>query len=489
MDTIRGKQENSLLYHFHDGFFFHLNKTANETHYYRCTLWKQGCPVRANLKPDGIFRTNFEHNHLADPSQAGLMTERLALINEARRLDVATVRDAFLDVQNLGFAGELNFHSLYPAMTRARESSWPHVQNLSELCDVLENPTYACITALDHFVDSIFGGVSHGRFGPVVLFMTNKSNEFLKMIPTVIILCSPITVGTQQYKLYTIATDWEGNVIPAALILVETETHDTVVAGFTMLRDTVGTWNLSLALCGIPGVAHAFQEVFAVNVKPSLLDYIYDIKAFMKQQVSPATLNGNAQLMNILVLCSALPVIPKELLQMSINIIINEAVSGEVYSDATRLFNYLEMVWIQHANFTMCDVVRTSFSSVDLKRSLERTFKDFYSLIRFNRSLFEKSCDSIHKVYNGQRLQYKTRAVLSDERVVNLLKAPLSPVAASNLLHAVAEKISHLDTAQHKFPTQADTLGKSKRKLGLAIIFFEHQNKECEDKIYEVIKE
>lgn len=69
----------------------------------------------------------------------------------------------------------------------------------------------------------------------------------------------------------------------------------------------------------------------------------------------------NTQLMNILVSCSSLPLIPNDLLQMCIDLIVNEARRGEVYSDAMRLFNYLESVWIKHPNFTMCDVERTSY--------------------------------------------------------------------------------------------------------------------------------
>lgn len=97
MEAIRGKQEYSHLYHCHDGFFFYRNKTVNDIEYYRCTSWKQGCPVRANLKSDGIFRTTLIHNHPADPSRADFMKERSTLINEATRLDVATVRDIFRD--------------------------------------------------------------------------------------------------------------------------------------------------------------------------------------------------------------------------------------------------------------------------------------------------------------------------------------------------------------------------------------------------------
>lgn len=64
-------------------------------------------------------------------------------------------------------------------------------------------------------------------------------------------------------------------VIPIAIILMETETHDTLVAGFSMLRDSVEVWHISLALCGNLSVARAFFEVFGVQVKPSLYDYIH----------------------------------------------------------------------------------------------------------------------------------------------------------------------------------------------------------------------
>lgn len=95
MEAIRGKQENSNIYHCHDGFFFYRNKTVNGIEYYRCTHWRQGCPVRGNLKSNGTFCTTLLHNHPADSSRADVLAERSTLMNEARRLDVATVRDIF----------------------------------------------------------------------------------------------------------------------------------------------------------------------------------------------------------------------------------------------------------------------------------------------------------------------------------------------------------------------------------------------------------
>lgn len=89
-------------------------------------------------------------------------------------------------------------------MTRVRENSWPRVHTLTELCGVLEDPTYACITASANFADSIFRGVSRGQLGPVVLFMTNQATELLKLIPTVLILCSSLSVEEQHFKVTAI---------------------------------------------------------------------------------------------------------------------------------------------------------------------------------------------------------------------------------------------------------------------------------------------
>lgn len=96
MEIIRGKQGNSSVYH-QNGFYFYHNKTVNGTDYYRCIEWRRGCPVKANVKNDGQFNQTFQHNHNADPSRAAVMTERLDLIQYARRLDVATVQDVFHD--------------------------------------------------------------------------------------------------------------------------------------------------------------------------------------------------------------------------------------------------------------------------------------------------------------------------------------------------------------------------------------------------------
>lgn len=56
---------------------------------------------------------------------------------------------------------------------------------------------------------------------------------------------------------------------------METERHDTLVAGFSMLRASAQIWQFSSALCGNLNVARAFHEVFGVQVRPSLYDYIH----------------------------------------------------------------------------------------------------------------------------------------------------------------------------------------------------------------------
>lgn len=101
METLRGKQENSSVFHL-NGFYFHRNKSVNGTDYYRCIEWKRGCPAKGNVHMDGIFNQMYQHNHNADFNRATYMIERQGLIDEARRLDVATVRDVFRDDRRLG---------------------------------------------------------------------------------------------------------------------------------------------------------------------------------------------------------------------------------------------------------------------------------------------------------------------------------------------------------------------------------------------------
>ncbi|XP_034250166.1 uncharacterized protein LOC117650695 [Thrips palmi] len=374
------------------------------------------------------------------------MTERLVLIHNARRLDIATVHDAFRDHNNMmnnlpgSFGSEMTYHSLYPSVLRARENSWPQLGNISELCDVLENPLYTCITADNQFADNSFGGAV--RVGPsrsAILFMSEKCKQFLKIVSDIFILCTCTS-------LYTIGTHWEGNVIQIASILMETDVHgedyETLVSAFSMLRTSVGVWHYSKAFCGNPVVARAFHDVFGVEVKPALKDYINDIQSFVNQAIpfqSPS-------LLNVMQLCCALAIVPKDMLQMGINLIVNEAERSDAYNDSLTLFNYLERVWIRHPHFTMCDVERTTFGSVELERKLfKKTFEDFYSLIRFiNQSLFKLSHKKIDQVMRGQRLPSQPSALVNDTQISFLLRSPVSITTAWNLLKTVQQKISHI---------------------------------------------
>lgn len=90
---------------------------------------------------------------------------------------------------------------MYPAMVRARENSWPQPESIPQLCDVLQNPLFTCITATDQFADNSFKGAVQAGPLSAILFMSNKCNEFLKMVPGIFILCNSISVRGEQYKV------------------------------------------------------------------------------------------------------------------------------------------------------------------------------------------------------------------------------------------------------------------------------------------------
>lgn len=100
------------------------------------------------------------------------------------------------------FESELTYHSMYPALVRARENSWPQPENISQLCDILENPLYTCITATNQFADNSFGGaVRVGPFRSAILFMSKKCNDFLKIVPDIFILCTFTSVRGDQKQV------------------------------------------------------------------------------------------------------------------------------------------------------------------------------------------------------------------------------------------------------------------------------------------------
>lgn len=96
--TLQGKQGNSTIYHTPDGFLYFCYKSTDSAMYYRCTKYKQGCPMRAVYNRwTTECQFSGQHTHPTDEGELQYRTARNSLLNEAKRLDIVNVQEIFDD--------------------------------------------------------------------------------------------------------------------------------------------------------------------------------------------------------------------------------------------------------------------------------------------------------------------------------------------------------------------------------------------------------
>lgn len=90
-------------------------------------------------------------------------------------------------------SNNLTYHSLFPAMLRARLDVLPKPHSLSDLISVLENDAYKCVSATSNFNEVLFKDFCTLPNGSsVILFMSQECASFLQTAPNVCVVHSLI---------------------------------------------------------------------------------------------------------------------------------------------------------------------------------------------------------------------------------------------------------------------------------------------------------
>lgn len=458
--TLQGKQENSTIYHTEDQFLFFRYKTTDSAMYYRCTKYKEACPVRAvyyRWTRECIF--SGQHTHINE-GELEYRTARNSLLNEAQRLDIAHVQEVYNDPRAGNLPDQLNYHRLQPSLTRARMRALPRCETLAQLLAALNDPNYSCITAVGDVQNTLYQGSNLVQDGSVVcLFMSKVCSECLRFLPTVFISFVSFAIAGQQYKLCAISGKWDKAVTTLAWCVMDSETYETLYAAFLLLKSSLGSWQFNHAICGSDLVSHAFHSVFGVPVYPSLYDYIKDVKSFLVKSFPIPFENMDPHFSNIVKLCCALPLLPKDRLQIGLNLVSAESLrhGHVIHNQLLQLFHFIQEHWINNQCRNFCcfgDPNRTDYGSVEKEvifneRIASRTNENFYCLTKYMVSITEDSEKDIRFAIQGERRRGVSfcTPLSQDENLLVLYKQLVSPTfgldyAVRNFLNAAGEKLS-----------------------------------------------
>ncbi|KAK3921777.1 hypothetical protein KUF71_010953, partial [Frankliniella fusca] len=415
-----------------DGYFFYEYRQTPTAKYFRCIKFRsRRCPVRAirrvgqaDVSQSGI------HSHAPNPSLLLYLRERQILINEARRLDVASFRDIFDARRNNAtpYGNLLNHHRLWPALHRARMSVLPAAHDLGDFVQVLDNPLYACVTATNRFSDSVYSGSVETPNGSRV--------------------CS---IGGQVNNI--------GKVVRLGWMVMDDLSENTLTVGFSLLRSSLPFCSFTSVLCGDDSVAQSLRTVFSVPVLHSLFDYIQDIKTFIATNtlISLPIICQSQKLREVLNGCCSLPLLPPDVLQLGINIILAEATefTSFVHSGLHKLFEHITSNWLQHPlkkdTFSITSSDRANYGCEELKLKDSRKFKnnaDLYSVTRYVVSQTEKTHSLIGNILRGEDLPVGPVSVIDLEPVRVLttqLRSPLlaPALAVKNFILVTSQLLQH----------------------------------------------
>lgn len=96
LTVVQGLHGALSLFHVNDGFHFRCYRVREFAAYFRCTEFQSGCPVRGLIRVGENFHTNNEiHSHEPNFQLIPSLQERRILMEESRRLDIASLQEIF----------------------------------------------------------------------------------------------------------------------------------------------------------------------------------------------------------------------------------------------------------------------------------------------------------------------------------------------------------------------------------------------------------
>lgn len=460
MFRLEGKQAGSTLYGTSDGALFYRYKINDAAQYFRCKEFKSGCCVRATF-----YSVNNElvfsgyHLHPLDPQEAPYRTARRALVREATRLDVASLQEIFNDHSGIHrpFADLLTLRRLQPAMNRARMEALPNCENLIQLVEALQNPTYKCITSVSG--DVLFRGSARTQCGSLVaVFMHPVCCDFLRIIPSIHLSNTTVWIQDHGYTVCTISARWDSHALSLAWCVLDSLIIDALHAAFILLRTSLVAWCFKTATCGVEIVSRSFSSVFNVQVDQSIYDYMFDFKNFLENTWTLQAVRETPHLHTIIKLCSTFPLLPRDVLQYGLNIVTAEIHRYNLAEEPNfqQLFNHINERWLKNPRLSVCgSSERTDFSREELKIQLQRRFEgrnsNFYCLTKYMVSSTQKSIEDIMLAAQGRkRKNVVLHPPLSEDNNILVLLQQLTQssfaleVSVRNLMNVCGEKLSYL---------------------------------------------
>ncbi|KAK3923961.1 Aspartate carbamoyltransferase [Frankliniella fusca] len=382
--------------------------------------------------------------------QVEILRARREIVNQARSVTYMSFSDIITSVRqripDRAKRAELTLRRLRPAMQRARGNVFPRIpQSLHHLGLILEDPSWFSLSETLDGEDNIWLGSAWGSDGSCSnVFVSSRCLQILRLAdilfadgtfyitPSIngcyqvftIVAVHTHTFGLLWYKNVPCKPcKWQGSlgssileihlVIPLVWVLMERKSEAAYVAVLNLLRAHLIEWRFRLVISDFEdAIMNAFRAVFGVEVQGCFFHAAHAMAHHAKVNLGVVTLTQQPEILNIVRLCCALPLLPQQLIQRGLIVIgfLAMNLGNEAYTTVRPHLHYIQQDWLNHPNrgrsLSVCGSIhRTNNASESNNRRMKRRIgthhPNIFSFIRHLASFEDATIDDMWSISSG----------------------------------------------------------------------------------------
>ncbi|KAK3920547.1 Nonribosomal peptide synthetase TES [Frankliniella fusca] len=443
MDELRlireqGTRRDSYYYHVGDGYHYRFNdeNESGFTIYFKCKI--QSCSGRAVFRRYEGFRHTEPHNHAPDILYSEVNNARRRILEQSRSLTYMSFSDILnaerRRIPNRLVRAALTIRRLRPAMQRTRSTIFPTIPpSLTALTATLNNPAWANLIQTLDGADSMYLGSTTATDGShSVLFCSARCLEVMRVVDIL------FADGT---FFITPAIDNCYQIIPLFWCLMERKTEAAYVSVLIQLQNHLQQYNFHKVVTDYEdAIINAFKLVFRVEVQGCFFHSASAMARHAKVTIGVLLISQTEEIMMVVRLCCALPLLPQNLLQRGLHAIGTEALNLNdqfIYDIVRPFLLYVQNDWLNHVNRGPCLSVclsdhRTNNASESNNRDMKRQFGVHHpNVFHFIRKLADFEDNVVDDLYalsvgNIPTRHRPVKAIYSDARIQALTSHLLS---------------------------------------------------------------
>ncbi|KAK3929153.1 Aspartate carbamoyltransferase [Frankliniella fusca] len=308
---------------------------------------------------------------------------------------------------------ELTLRRLRPAMQRV----FPRIpQSLHHLGLILEDPSWFSLSETLDGEDNIWLGSAWGSDGSCSnVFVSSRCLQILRLADILFadgtFYITPSINGC--YQVFTIVAVHTHTVIPLVWVLMERKSEAAYVAVLNLLRAHLIEWRFRLVISDFEdAIMNAFRAVFGVEVQGCFFHAAHAMAHHAKVNLGVVTLTQQPEILNIVRLCCALPLLPQQLIQRGLIVIgfLAMNLGNEAYTTVRPHLHYIQQDWLNHPNrgrsLSVCGSIhRTNNASESNNRRMKRRIgthhPNIFSFIRHLASFEDATIDDMWSISSG----------------------------------------------------------------------------------------